>query len=140
MMSQESIRIAARNELVALQIELCKTRKPQMGHAVRVIYPHPDYWWLIQTTNVPSEGLTMDIDYSVQLSECCCRVDYDVSYRWLDLADIHPDRHWPDSWMAWLPGTEFWIHICWRAKATFVRPLTEDACKSLDVGWPNKET
>jgi RHS repeat-associated protein len=140
LMSQETIRIAVRNELEALNLQLCRDGKTGKGFAQRTLKPQPENRYLIQTTNVPSHGLRMDIRYAVSVKGCCCIATYEVSYRWLDRADLHPERHtFPDLILGILPvGQEFWIDIRWKSTYSRRIPLMEGACAPQSSGWPSR--
>ena len=54
------------------------------------VKPAPDSLMLRYTTNVPSNGLQMRIEYTVSVSkECCCEMAADIGYLWGDRADLH---------------------------------------------------
>jgi hypothetical protein len=94
---------------------------------------------LIQTTNVPSDGFEISTTYTVTKSCNCCITEFDSIFRWRDLADMHPDRHWPDSWV-WWTGTVFYIDISWTSKSTFQIPSGPGGCEVKGTGWPFPNT
>ena len=139
------IRKAAKNELKFLFFELCnrilKDGETKTGSFVKVIKPQPLNFWLRQSTNIPSVGFRLRIAYEATKKECCCSVKFDVSYIWQDVADIHPEKHFPDSWMYYwhlygLMDGEYEIIIPWEDSSFMRRAKPDGECLDEETGWP----
>jgi hypothetical protein len=133
-----NVRTSARSALLAIVSKACNSLDPgesTSGTDRSMNRPQPAAHCLIQTTNVPSRGLEMFTRYSATKTCHCCIVKFDTSYRWRDRADMHPDKHWPDSWI-WWTGTEFDIDVTWRESSTYQIPNGEGGCEVRGSGWP----
>jgi len=90
------------------------------------------------TLNWPNPYYTLVIKYKAKkYISCSFSITFDNIYIWYDIADLHPDQYWPDSWLEWARragvGTPYHIMISWREKSIFKHPSGKPPIK---LGWP----
>jgi len=140
----QNVRMYPKLDLQILFVKTCNELYDQgggekTGQFIRIRVTQPKSWWLIQTTNGPSVGYMMNVDYEIVAHKGsdgsrCCYGFFGGDYSWGDLADLHPNSYFPDNIM-WLTAPWFRVN-----NAVYGSVFPNPIDYFIDIKWKDSAT